>query len=586
VRRAATSRVRKPALHLCTSWGACAPSRGRYRRESLDRGDGVRRAMRDHGVMAAAEHERPFPATIGRYTVEGLLGSGAMGDVYLAHDTRLHRRVALKVLRARAEVEGVDAVAATLREARAASAIAHPNAMAVFDADETDGLAYIVMEYVPGTPLRAHVGDASVPLATRLRWLVDIAGALEAAHAAGVVHRDVKPENVFVREDGVVKVLDFGVAHAPVAAGAAVGGFPAACGESGFVGTPGYIAPEVLRGQPIDGRADQFGWGVLAYELLAGQWPWRGADTPFGAIAAVLTQEPDALSGEVPADVAAAVARALAKAPEDRFASLAAAAAVLTPYADRSPVSFSSPPVSLVRPTPPSSSRAALPSGAPPPRVPSFSSAPPPRSRPRTLAPPSAFRAPDFSAPVDLDAHLALLPPGATCKGMFFNDLLALGAKAGTPSELAEAAGIPVRRYLGFRDYPMADDLQLTIAVAREVYPTLPLGAALRRIGHRALELVLSSHLGRTLVGAFGTDPEALLLHGAKAYGLLLSFGEVTCTKSGPGELIVRAERLPLFLETYQVGVVEGMLHHARARAEVEVDLHALDAATLRVRLY
>jgi uncharacterized protein (TIGR02265 family) len=208
----------------------------------------------------------------------------------------------------------------------------------------------------------------------------------------------------------------------------------------------------------------------------------------------------------------------------------------------------------------------------------------PRRSSFDAIAPPPP-RDPDVFAPVDLDAHLALLPSGATCKGMFFKDLLAFGAKARSPGELAAAAGIVERRYLGFGDYPTTDILRLTIAVAREVYPALPIGEALRRIGHRTLDLVLDSHIGRTLVGVFGADPEPLLLHGAKAYGLLLSFGEVTCTKSGPGEFIVRAERLPLFLETYQVGVLEGMLAHARARADIAIDLHALDAATLRVRL-
>jgi len=275
------------------------------------------------------KQQRLFPKNIGRYMIEDLLGSGAMGDVYLAHDTRLRRRVALKVLGGRAD--GVDPKAAVFSEARAASAIAHPNAMAVFDADEIDGVAYIVMEYVPGTPLCQLVGDASVPLSARLRWLVDIAGALGAAHAAALVHGDVKPENVIVRADGVAKLLDFGITRLAPCGGMVAEGSPGWT-EDGFAGTPGYMAPELLRGQPIDGRADQFGWGVLAYELLTGRRPWKRANTPFGAIASVLTEKPAPLRGDVPLDVAAAVMRAMSKAPADRFPSITAAAAFLVPY--------------------------------------------------------------------------------------------------------------------------------------------------------------------------------------------------------------------------------------------------------------
>src|SRR5262245_52238927 len=141
-----------------------------------------------------------------RYVIEELLGVGGMGKVYRAVDTRLRRPVALKVLNVDAGAESE----AALREARAAAAILHPNVTAIYDADQLGYTPFIVMELVVGTPLRDLVGDGSVPLGTRVRWLIEIAAALAAAHQAGVVHRDVKPENVIVREDGLVKVLDFG----------------------------------------------------------------------------------------------------------------------------------------------------------------------------------------------------------------------------------------------------------------------------------------------------------------------------------------------------------------------------------------
>jgi serine/threonine-protein kinase len=270
--------------------------------------------------------------TVDRFLIEAELGKGGMGQVFRAYDTRLHRRVALKVVLPDASVSparATEARARFLREARAAAAFDHPNVVAIFDLGEIDGVAYISMEYVPGPSLRDFVGDASTPWARKLRWLVDVALALGAAHRAGLVHRDVKPENVVLAEGELVKVLDFGVARrvsTTVGEGSdplGSHGVSTITQEGVVVGTPLYMAPEQIQGEPVDGRADQFAWGVMAYELLAGAPPWS-APGMMALMAAILTQPlpklPESIG--VPPAAEAAIARALSKRPGDRFATM------------------------------------------------------------------------------------------------------------------------------------------------------------------------------------------------------------------------------------------------------------------------
>ncbi|HSO39293.1 MAG TPA: protein kinase, partial [Labilithrix sp.] len=245
--------------------------------------------------------------TFERYEIESLIGRGGMGEVYRAVDTRLRRKVALKVLRPDREHD--DAVARLFREARSAAGLTHPNTVAIHDIGEAEGTFYIVMELVTGRPLLAYVGDDRVPTARKLGWLVDVARALSAAHKAGVIHRDVKPSNVMVSDDGVVKVLDFGLAKpiAPVS-------FRTLAGH--VLGTPRYMAPEQLAGREVDTRTDQYAYGLTAYELIAGKHPGgvlAGPDPPAPL---------DRLVPEVTASVARVVARTLANAPEARFATM------------------------------------------------------------------------------------------------------------------------------------------------------------------------------------------------------------------------------------------------------------------------
>ena len=283
--------------------------------------------------------------TLGRYVIDGVIGHGGMGSVYRAHDTRLQRQVALKVLSeegaTRSGLSTTGVAARILREARIAAKLEHPNVVAIYDVDEVKtgehaGLAWLAMELIEGRPLRAYVGDRSVPLETRIRWLTEAARGLAAAHERGLVHRDVKPENVMVRADGVAKVLDFGVAKELPEAALVVlasrsrpAGEPAhaatVTGDGLVLGTPYYMSPEQMKGDAVDARADQFSWGVVAYELLAGVPPWGTDYTPIRVVAAVLGAQPATAplrEAEVPDRVIAVVLRTLAKGTNERFASM------------------------------------------------------------------------------------------------------------------------------------------------------------------------------------------------------------------------------------------------------------------------
>ncbi len=273
--------------------------------------------------------------TFDRYTIEALLGEGGMGRVYRAHDSRLRRRVALKILSVVAEASPdlrSEGVARLIREARAAAVLEHANSVAIYDVGEHDGVPYIAMELVNGRTLRSYVGRADVPFEQRLRWLLDVARALSAAHRGGIVHRDIKPENVMLREDGVVKVLDFGVARRAYGELDVTGPtqgqqeFPTITGKGVVIGTPVYMSPEQMRGAQVDGRSDQFAWGVLAYELLSGRRPWKDQADSLAMVATILSEPPDALGSvsdvPVPTLVEKVIHKTLRRAPAERFASM------------------------------------------------------------------------------------------------------------------------------------------------------------------------------------------------------------------------------------------------------------------------
>ncbi len=297
--------------------------------ESIDSSDDDPEADALLRRLARVEEVDPAPRAlepgtrIGRFVVSRELGRGGMGIVYLADDTTLHRQVALKVLRpalARDEAQR----RLLLREARAAAAVSHPNIAAVFDLGEADDLVFLAMERVEGESLRRRIAVGGLGLEQVLPIIEQILAGLGTAHAAGLVHRDLKPENVLVTPEGVVKLLDFGLAklapRAPTSHGASTS-LPTL--EGSRAGTPAYMSPEQIVGDPIDARSDLFSFGVLGYELLSGRRPFTG-DTLSALARAVVAADPPPLATlrpDVPAPFAAVVMRCLSKAPEDRPAS-------------------------------------------------------------------------------------------------------------------------------------------------------------------------------------------------------------------------------------------------------------------------
>lgn len=253
----------------------------------------------------------------GPYEVLSLLGAGGMGEVYRARDTRLGRDVALKILHAQSSSD-TDRQRRFAQEARAISALNHPNILTVHDIGMESGIAFIVAELVDGETLKELIGRGAVPLRRGLEMAVQIADALAAAHRTGIVHRDLKPANIMITKAGLVKILDFGLAksmHALPAVGETSPGF--------IVGTANYMSPEQARGEAVDVRSDQFSFGLILYEMLTGVAPFV-RETPISTIAAILNAECPPLAEvkpSVPAPLRWCVERCLAKDREGRYSS-------------------------------------------------------------------------------------------------------------------------------------------------------------------------------------------------------------------------------------------------------------------------
>src|SRR6266550_2838877 len=260
---------------------------------------------------------------IGRYKIITALGTGGMGEVYLAHDTRLGRKIALKLLPKHFTTDK-DRLRRFEQEAHAASTLSHPNICMIHEVGETDDAQhFIAMEYVDGATLRQHMTEARMKLSEVLDVAVQVASGLAASHEVGVVHRDIKPENIMLRHDGYVKVLDFGLAklteqQEPATQTAAAKNVDISSGL--VMGTVKYMSPEQARGRQVDPRSDIFSFGVVLYEMIAGRPPFEGK-TSDELISTILKKEPSPLT-EVPEETQRLISRALRKKKEDRYQTI------------------------------------------------------------------------------------------------------------------------------------------------------------------------------------------------------------------------------------------------------------------------
>jgi serine/threonine-protein kinase len=265
------------------------------------------------------------PARIGRYDIQGVIGRGAMGEVYRAHDPDIDRIVAIKLIRADllgSEDEG-DFLARFRHEAQAAGRCVHPNIVGVFDYAVHEGNPFLVMEFVDGVALnRARQPGTQMAVRDVAGIGLQVLAGLGAAHQAGIIHRDIKPANIMLARSGQVKVADFGISRLETSS---------LTSHGMVVGTPSYMSPEQCRGLELDPRSDLFSVGVVLYELLAGEKPFAGRSAP--EIYMKLLNDPAPDIGLARPDLSAAmrafIARSLAKRREDRFASAEAMAAAL-----------------------------------------------------------------------------------------------------------------------------------------------------------------------------------------------------------------------------------------------------------------
>lgn len=287
------------------------------------------------GMASALDFEKAqvFPGSLvgqklGHYQVAALLGAGGMGEVYRARDSRLDRNVAIKVLPAHLSSHP-DAMARFEREAKAVAALSHPNILAIHDFGYQEGTAYLVMELLEGATLRQRMKSSVLNWREAVKIASSIADGLAAAHVKGIIHRDIKPENIFLTNDGLVKILDFGIARVKraVASNAAtLVSRNAALEETKpgtLMGTIGYMSPEQVRGESVEAPGDIFSLGCMLIEMLTGERPFSKPTAP-ETLAAILRDDPpviDSADQDIPVELDRMVRRCLEKNPEERFQS-------------------------------------------------------------------------------------------------------------------------------------------------------------------------------------------------------------------------------------------------------------------------
>jgi TolB-like protein/tetratricopeptide (TPR) repeat protein len=278
--------------------------------------------------------------TLGRYQIVSLLGSGGMGEVYRARDERLGRDVAIKVLNAAPDS---DRLTRFEREARATALLAHPNILTIFDVGSHDGAPFIVCELLEGQTLRGRLASGPIKPGEAIGIALQLARGVAAAHAVRVVHRDIKPENLFITHDGTLKILDFGLAKLKTEALLANDAETVDVSSPGLlIGTPGYMAPEQVRGAVVDERTDIFAIGTVLHEMLTAIQLFRRPSSA-ETIAAVLNDRPRAMGSGIPVALERIVFRCLEKDPADRFQSASELAVVLETARGATPAPGESP---------------------------------------------------------------------------------------------------------------------------------------------------------------------------------------------------------------------------------------------------
>jgi serine/threonine protein kinase len=259
---------------------------------------------------------------LGPYEVDSWIGSGGMGDVYRARDTRLERDVAVKVLSGHGTVDD-EQLARFSREARTTALLNHPNIVAVYDVGADRGVPFVVSEFLRGETLRLRMRDGALPARVAVSYAAEIARGLFAAHYLGVVHRDLKPENIFVTDDERVKILDFGLAKCRhITPSVPAGNASISTQPGALLGTVGYMSPEQARGLTADSRSDIFSLGVILHEMVAGVAPFHG-DSAVETLHAIIKDDPPPpprREGVTPA-LEHVIRHCLEKGPEMRFQS-------------------------------------------------------------------------------------------------------------------------------------------------------------------------------------------------------------------------------------------------------------------------
>jgi serine/threonine protein kinase len=266
--------------------------------------------------------------TLSHYRIVAKIGAGGMGEVYRAHDARLDREVAIKVLPADFTADK-DRLQRFAQEAKATSALNHPNILTVYDIGEHEGAPFIVAELLDGQELRERLDEGPIPLRKVMEYAQQIVSGLSAAHEKGIVHRDLKPENLFITKDDRIKILDFGLAKLSVAGAIATGSEDltrrALTNPGVVMGTVGYMSPEQVRGAAVDQRSDIFSFGVILYEMITGKRAFQH-ETMADTMSAILKEEPEEITESNPnisPSLERIVRRCLEKKPDRRFQSTA-----------------------------------------------------------------------------------------------------------------------------------------------------------------------------------------------------------------------------------------------------------------------